>query len=142
MCGKPVLHRTIERFQAAELEADLFLATHADQGEAVRGLADRFDVQVETHNGGIPPWHRLMQIGRKWAVDSWRGGIAGMQAMDERLHPAVLAALAERESADAVIFIPGDAALLVRIEFRFRSDSSMEFEGWFIDNVRVAGVGP
>jgi spiro-SPASM protein len=112
LCGKPVLHRTIERFQAAKVEADLFLATHADQANAVGDLAGDFDVKVETHDGGIPPWNRLMQIGRKWAIDSWRGGIAGMQAMDERLHPAVLAALAQRESADAVVFIPADAVLL------------------------------
>lgn len=110
--GETVLRRTIRRLLAAERVASVHLVVEAAQAGRARSAVAGLEVAVETHDAGIVPWRDLIASGRKWSLDAWRGGIAGMTVFDEAINPWVLEALGRREGADGVVNVPAAAVLL------------------------------
>ncbi len=112
LAGAPVLRRTVERALRCEHAASVHVVCGADQRERVEPLVRGLHVQVESHAHGLPPWQDRVLHARKWAMDSWRGGIGGLCALDEQLHAGVLGALGQREQAEVVASVPGAAVLI------------------------------
>lgn len=112
LAGRAVLGRTLDRLRRCRRLASLHVIAPIEQRERVRGLIDGDDVRIETHDYGPAPWQESVRRARKWAVDSWRGGIGGLCWFDECCHAAVLSALAKRERADAVAVVPAAAVLI------------------------------
>jgi len=112
LCGESVLHRTLKRLSAAERIDRVHLVTSVDQKDQAREMVGDLEVPIETHNGGPVPWQDFVASARKWSLDAWRGGIAGINVFDEFLHPWVLDALVRREQADAIVAASAAAALL------------------------------
>ncbi len=110
--GVPVLRRTIQRvLRCVHLKSVHVLVRPADRDRVTELLAGQ-NVRIETHDAAASPWGELVASARKWSLDAWRGGIAGMTVFDESLNPWLLEAVAKRENADAVIDIAPAAALI------------------------------
>lgn len=112
LCGETVIRRTIKRLRQARNIASIHLLVDASQQAVAQAAVSNLSVAVDTHSAGKPPWARYVASGRKWSLDSWRGGLAGTTVYDEFVHPWLLEALARRENADAVIDVPAAAPLL------------------------------
>lgn len=112
LAGKPVLRRTLERARRVEGLDEVFVLSPADQGREVSSLLGGLEPRVETYPGGPPAYASLVRAGRAWGLDGWRGGIGGACCFDEDIHVPAVAALAEREKADAVVSIPAGAAVV------------------------------
>ncbi|MBI4581980.1 MAG: SPASM domain-containing protein [Planctomycetes bacterium] len=110
--GESVIRRTIKRLQRARQPASVHLLVDVGQEATARAAVAGLEVTVETHHAGEPPWRQYVASGRKWSLDSWRGGLAGTTVYDEFVHPWLLEALARRERADAVVDVPAAAPLL------------------------------
>ncbi|MBN2560894.1 MAG: SPASM domain-containing protein [Phycisphaerae bacterium] len=110
--GKSVLRRTVERVLAAECLDAVHVLSPIEQSAEVARLLDGLPVEAETHVGTRTPYAALVRAGRWWGLDGWRGGIGGMCVFDEDVHIALLAALAQRVSADAVVSIPAAAPVV------------------------------
>lgn len=110
--GVPVLRRTVQRLLACERLAGIHVLVRPGDHERAAALLAGLDVRIETHNADPAPWRELVASARKWSLNAWRGGIAGMTVFDETLHPWVLEALARQEQADAVVDVAPSAALI------------------------------
>ncbi len=110
--GETVIRRTIQRLRAAGELASVHLLVDGAQEAVARAAVAGLEVTVETHHAGAPPWTPYVASGRKWSLDSWRGGLAGTTVFDEFAHPWLLEALARREGADAIVDLPSAAPLL------------------------------
>ncbi|HUW83035.1 MAG TPA: radical SAM protein [Phycisphaerae bacterium] len=128
--GEPVLRRTIGRLAGCREFDGLFVLCPPEQHDRATDLAAGLDVAVETHGAGAAAHQQLVQLSRKWALDAWRGGVAGTCCFDEHIHPGVLAALAEREKAEAVLSICpagvlADASLADAMARHFRQHAQL-----------------
>jgi hypothetical protein len=112
LLGQPVLRRTVERVLAAGRPASVHVLARVDQSREVEKLLHGLPVRFETHVGTQTPYAGLVQAGRWWGLDGWRGGVGGLCAFDEDVHVALLTALATREAADAVVSVPAAAAVV------------------------------
>jgi radical SAM protein with 4Fe4S-binding SPASM domain len=111
LLGETVLRRTLKRVLECPRLASIHLVVEAAQEALAREVVAGLPVKVETHSAGPPPWQSFVASARKWSLDAWRGGIAGMTVFDEAINPWVLEILARRESADAVACIPAAAVM-------------------------------
>ena len=128
--GQPVLRRTIGRLAGCREFDGLFVVCPPEQRDQVVDLTAGLSATVETHGAGAAPHQQLVQLSRKWALDAWRGGVAGTCCFDEHIHPGVLAALAEREKAEAVLSVcPAgvlvDASLVDDMAKHFRQHAEL-----------------
>ncbi len=112
LAGCGVLRRTLGRVGRCQRLASVHVVTSPEQRDDVARLTDGLDVALEVHAYGPPPWQDRVRRGRKWSADGWRGGIGGLCGFDESIHGGVLAALAQREGADAIAAIPAAAVLI------------------------------
>jgi hypothetical protein len=112
LLGEPILRRTVRHVLAVPGVASVHVLASPGAETAARDAVDGLDVATETHDGGAVPWRSLIASARKWSSDAWRGGLAGATVFDESLHPWILAALGQRENADAVLSVPAAAPLL------------------------------
>jgi pyruvate-formate lyase-activating enzyme len=112
LLGRPVLRRTVERVLAAERIEAVHVLAPVNQADEVATLLDGLNVILETHAPAPPPYAALVRAGRRWCPDGWRGGIGGMCVFDEDIHVALVAALAQRTDADAVVSVPAAAPLV------------------------------
>lgn len=112
LAGETVIRRTIRRVRQATQIAAVHLLVPGPQEAIAREAVAGLDVTVETHPGAAPAWRTYVSTGRKWAMNSWRGGLAGATVFDEFTDPHVLDALVRREGADAVANVPAAAPLL------------------------------
>lgn len=112
LAGESILRRTLRRVTAAGRIAGVHLLVSPGWKETAQQVAAGLAVKVETHDAAPVPWRDYVAAARKWSLESWRGGIAGTTVFDESIHPWVLGALVQRESADAVAAIPAAAVLL------------------------------
>jgi hypothetical protein len=112
LAGCAVLRRTVQRVQRCHRLASVHVITRPDQQHRVAGLLNGLDASIETHAHGPPPWQDRVRRARKWSLASWRGGIGGLHAFDESIHAGVLAALGQREQADAIASIHAAAPLI------------------------------
>lgn len=111
LLGETVLRRTLRRVLACSRLASVHLVVDLRQEALACAAVEGLAVRVETHSAGPSPWQTHVASGRKWSLDSWRGGLGGTTVFDESIHPWVLEALARREQAEAVATIPAAAAV-------------------------------
>lgn len=109
--GTPVLRRTLNRVARVQGLESVHLLAPADQVDSLKALVDGLAVRIEPHRANPAPYDALVQAGRWWGLDSWRGGVGGLTVYDEDLDVELLAALAAQEGADAVMSIPAAAVL-------------------------------
>lgn len=112
LAGTSVLGRTLDRLGRCTKLASIHVVTGTEQRDAVAELVGDRNVEIEAHEYGPPTWQEAVGRGRKWSLDSWRGGIGGLCAFDESCNAGVLSALTKREQADAVASVPAAAALI------------------------------
>lgn len=109
---RSVLRRTVERVLAAQRPTAVHVLSPIDQSAEVARLLDGLPVQFEAHVGTQTPYAQLVRAGRWWGLDGWRGGIGSLCVFDEDVHVALLAALAQRTSAEGVVSVPAAAPLV------------------------------
>jgi hypothetical protein len=110
--GLPVLRRTVERVLAARRLEAVHVLSPVEQAAEVAGLLEGLNVELERHDPAPPPYAALVRAGRWWGLDGWRGGIGGQCAFDEDIRVALLAALADKAAADAVVSVPAAAPMV------------------------------
>ncbi len=112
LAGCAVLRRTVTRLTRCRRIDSIHVITSSAQRDRIAGLVNGLGAIVETHTHGPPPWQDRVRRTRKWSLECWRGGIAGLCCFDEYLHAGVLGALGQRERADAVAAVPAAAPLV------------------------------
>ena len=106
LAGSPILRRTVERVAAAHHITGVHVCCPAEQQQRCAELLTGTPAVI--HAATIPPapWSSLVQPARKWALDSWRGGLGGTTAFDEYTHAPLLAGLLRAVPAEAVLVVP------------------------------------
>lgn len=125
IAGDKVLRRTVSRVRRAERVASVYVVVPSAQRPAVVDLLTGLDAVIDTCDDPPPAWHETVRSARRWSLGGWRGGPLGTCWFDERMHVPMLAALAARESADAVTIAPAAACLF---DPRLLDDSLAHFE--------------
>ena len=110
--GRPLLLRTLERIARAERVAECHIVCPDDQLGRCESLLAGVAVRIHGHQSGPPPYRELTRVGRKWSLDSWRGGIGGVCCVDEYTHCQLFAHLAGQVGADAVWTVPPASPLV------------------------------
>lgn len=111
LSGVPILRRTVQRAVMSPEIDRLHVVVPQAQAGRVGDLLAGLPVEVETHAAGPSAHQSLTRAGRWWGLDSWRGGAGAFCAFDEDFHAPVLAALAKKTNADAIVTIPAAAPL-------------------------------
>ncbi|HWL94869.1 MAG TPA: hypothetical protein VNT79_15225, partial [Phycisphaerae bacterium] len=75
--GQPMLRRTVERTMQATSLSGLHLIVPQAQVERVTSLVAGLPVHLETHAAAPAAFQTLVRAGRRWGLDSWRGGAGG-----------------------------------------------------------------
>ena len=111
IAGRAIIDHTLLR-AARTTQADSFaLVTQPrDETQARRaleraGLADRF-ARLPIDNGQRPR-RTLIRTARKWALDSWRGGLLGTSWFDEFVEIAEVARVVDTLACDALLCLDG-----------------------------------
>jgi hypothetical protein len=112
LAGVPVLRRTVMRALEVKGVDSVHVLARAAELTRVRDLLAGLPAIVNEADVVEPPHAELVRTARKWALDNWRGGIAGSCSFDESFHAAALQAVAHAAGADAVMAVPAHAALL------------------------------
>lgn len=112
LAGQPVIRRTISRLAAARRLDGLFVVCRSDHRDRLTELLAGLPVTIDTHDAGPSPHQQLVSLSRKWALDTWRGGIGATCCFDEHIHPPLLEVLAKRLHAHAVVSVHPAAALI------------------------------
>ncbi len=113
--GDSALTHTIRNVaRAACLDSITLLAPENQISECEKhippSLARRVSVQANKVTG--TPYRSLIQTARKWALDSWRGGLGGMTFMDEYTRTGELAMLGHGVKAEWVFCVNGGGPLV------------------------------
>lgn len=103
LCGTPVLTRTIQRAASAKKVQSIIVSCPPDQVETVTPLVAHDKVRVCGASEPPLPLSGLIVPARKWALASWRGGVAGSCFFDEHIHPRLCLNLASECKADMVV---------------------------------------
>jgi hypothetical protein len=120
-----ILRRTVARAAAIDGIASVLVACPRAQARPCAALLADAPARVVAMDLPPPPWTELVRIARKWALDSWRGGIAGSTCFDEYADMGALCALLDVETADGVLVFPPAAPLLdVRLGARMLAHRS------------------
>jgi hypothetical protein len=120
-----ILRRTVARAAAIDGIASVLVACPRAQARPCAALLADAPARVVPMDLPPPPWTELVRIARKWALDSWRGGIAGSTCFDEYADMGALCALLDVETADGVLVFPPAAPLLdVRLGARMLAHRS------------------
>lgn len=119
LAGKTVLQHTVDR--AAEVAGidEVVLAVRDAEGGGGAVDAARLPCALPTHlKCCVTGWSLqgtdehaqadMIAAARKWSLAAWRGGIAGMAAVDELLPAAPIARLLDERQADAALVVRGD----------------------------------
>jgi len=112
IAGVPVLRRCLSRLTKARRIDEVFVVASPGDAAGVQALVEGLGVQLETAQLQAGPFQELIRAGRWWGVDGWRGGVGSLSVFDEDMNLPVLAALAQKHEADAVVCVPGSAALV------------------------------
>ena len=110
--GVPVLRRCLARLLKAQRIEGVFVVTSPGEAQDLAPLIEGLDVQVETAHLQPGPFSELVRAGRWWGLDGWRGGVGSLCVFDEDINLPMLAALAQKHEADAVVCVPAAAALI------------------------------
>lgn len=125
LAGEAVLRRTARRVKRAERVANVHVVVPSAQRAATSDLLQGLDAVIDTCDDPPPAWRAMVRAARKWSLGGWRGGPLGTCWFDECMHVPMLAALAARETADAVTIVPAAACL---VDPRLLDDSLEHFE--------------
>lgn len=112
LCRVPVLTRTLRRVCAAKRLDEVVVVCPAAQYGAVCGFADGLDVTVRKFDGPAYGARETVRVARRWALDSWRGGLGNTCFFDEHTHPALCLTIANQLGAHAVASIAAEAPLV------------------------------
>jgi len=116
LAGKTVLQHTIDRAASVAGVDELVLAVRDDSGAVdAAGLPCEMPTHVKHYvtryslrNADEQAQYGQIAAARKWSLAAWRGGIAGMAAVDELLPAAPIARLLDERQADAALVVRGD----------------------------------
>ena len=119
LAGKTVLQHTIDRAADVAGIDELVLAVHDPDHDGGSVDAARLPCVMPTHlKHAVTGWSLqgadehaqadMIAAARKWSLAAWRGGIAGMAAVDELLPAAPIARLLKERNADAALVVRGD----------------------------------
>ncbi len=112
LCGAAVLKRTIDRVRRADLVDAVYVLCPQEQAQRCESLLSGSEVTIRPYKAGPPPWASLVQTGRKWSLDGWRGGIGGTTHFEEFTDGRLISGLLETIEADAVLSVPACAPLI------------------------------
>lgn len=110
--GVPVLTRTLRRAAAARRLDEIVVTCPAAQHDKVRRLAADCRVSVLKFDGPPHAASDTVRVARKWALDSWRGGLGNTCFFDEHTHPALCLEIVKESRADAVVTLAPGAPLI------------------------------
>ncbi len=110
--GSSILRRTVERVRAARGIAECIVLAPAGQEGRCEAVLAGLGTVVQRVDAPDPAWRALVRSSRKWSLAGWRGGLGGTTALDEYIHPQVVAALLELRPADRVMIVPPAAVLV------------------------------
>lgn len=133
--GIPVLRRTVERVARAKRVDVIFVICPEAQYDRCCALIAGTGATVCKQVGPSPAWSKLVQAGRKWSLDGWRGGIGGTTHFDEYVCCSLISGLLRAENADAVLavspaaplFDPGFADRMIEHLEHIREDTRIVF---------------
>ncbi len=115
--GRPVLEHTLRRAERVQGISRIVLVH--PPGQEVLGAIAGFSLTKPVHAfadarvglAGLHDADRRRLAARKWALTSWRGGLAGATCYDELLPAAPLVAAMREHQADAAVILGGDWCL-------------------------------
>ncbi len=110
--GVPVLTRTLRRASAARRLDEIVVTCPTEQHDQVRRLAADCRVSVLKFDGPPHAASNTVRVARKWALDSWRGGLGNTCFFDEHTHPALCLEIARQAQADAIVTLAAEAPLI------------------------------
>lgn len=136
--GRSILEHTLSRLKKATAIDRVcinLIGRNQQRREWVESLAKRLDIKIHSINLPDTVRRKMSRAGRKWALDSWRGGVGGVLWFDECGTPANLLEIARLEHAPTITFIPPGAALVdpelldqqVENYFLHSNDTSISF---------------
>ena len=108
--GKCVLRQTLERLEKAQEVAEILVFCWGEQVGQVASLAAGTRAEViglkerVGMNAYIPR--------RKWALESWRGGIHEATVYDEQVFTAEMVAIARERGVYSVVAVPAEAVFV------------------------------
>lgn len=103
--GRPLLRQTLERVCRSEKSGRKIVFCRPEQAEEVQSILKGLNVEVLPIEFSRPQWWSGLTASRKWAAQCWRGGMLGVCAFDEATLPFVLAELAKKLDAPAVLSV-------------------------------------
>jgi len=110
--GQAVLTRTLQRVSASELLDCTVVVCPPDQFDEVSRLADLPKVIIKKLHGPAYPMQNTIRVARKWALESWRGGMANTCFFDEHTDPVLGLAIAEQLQPDLIVSIAAEGPLV------------------------------
>lgn len=112
LAGTVVLRRTVQRVSQATAAGRIFALAPQSQQHDVKQLLAELPIEVMVAEPPVAPWHRSMQLTRKWSLTGWRGGISGSTIFDEHINPAAACAVAKAARADTIVSIHAASVLV------------------------------
>lgn len=106
--GEPVLRRTVWQVRAVENLDEVIVFCPSEQREQVAALLSGIEVEIIPCRSGVLPRRLLAQ--RKWALESWRGGIREAAVFDEWAMTKEHVEILRTREIVHVLIVPGDAA--------------------------------
>lgn len=110
--GVEVLKRTVDRVSRARRVSSVYLLCPEQHLQRCERLLANNNVTIRPYNAGPPPWAGLVQTGRKWSLDGWRGGIGGTTHFEEFTDGRLIGGLLKTVEADTVLSVPACAPLI------------------------------
>ena len=111
--GKPILRHTVERLKRARaVDEIVVVAPDEKDGRKAASMLDGLGVTILTRTFADVPQRSLLRRMRKWAINTWRGGIAQTTYYDESGNPAMLLFIQDQTNADVILYSSSAAALI------------------------------
>lgn len=113
--GRNVLQATLERLgRARRIDTIILIVPESFEIESLidQSRIGRPVVIERVPAGPFAPEHEAIAIARRWAPESWRGGIAGIAGLDEALAPQAMRQVMDRHGLDAAIIVAPDWPLI------------------------------
>ena len=106
LMGKPVIQHTIEAALKIESVSDVFVMVPTDQHELCQQTLKDMPVSICKVIAPSTNWEKILRAGRKWSLQSWRGGLGSTTYFDEFFHPSFYSGLLSQHNFDLALRIP------------------------------------
>ena len=110
LAGQPVLTRTVRRLEQADGLDEIVVLCPDSQRLAVQELVAGSEVVVEGLHDAVELSSSLPR--RKWALESWRGGLGEAMQFDEHQFTKEMIDVLRGKSVHSVVLVPGEAVLV------------------------------